>query len=135
MIRSGLHVRILGKSPAVCWPRGEGGVRDQSFPCASAHCFTSLRRKSILCSEEIYKGNAVPKHSRRLLAQGGPMCWLQLLPWGNFPLPSPCFNTTATNCLLAIIHSPLLLNNRTSVLLHMAMSPAKGQHFPPPLPI
>lgn len=135
MVRSGPHVRILGKSPAVCWPRGEGGVRDRSSPCASAHSFTSLRTKSILCSEETYMGNYGSQAFKEAAWAGGPMCWLQLLPWRNFPLPSSYSNTTATNCLLAIIHSPLLLNNRTSVLLHTAMSPAKGQHFQPPLPI
>jgi len=47
----------------------------------------------------------------------------------DFLLPFSCSNTTVTNYLLAMIHYPLLLNNRTPVLLQMAMSPAKRQHF------
>lgn len=47
----------------------------------------------------------------------------------DFLLPISCSNTTVTNYLLAMIRYPLLLNSRTPVLLQMAMSPAKRQHF------
>lgn len=52
---------------------------------------------------------------------------------GEFLLPLSCSSRTATSHLLAGNHSPLLLNNRTPVLLQMAASPAKRQHFQPPL--